>query len=214
MKRISILITLIAALVVMPLTALALPVQIQFSNVGGTPIDITNTSGNVPGDPVVFSYDNSPASGFGTASITSGGITGDTGILDPGPPPIEFNNTLTIDFTGAPIPVIMNLLVTFSMPGMSVNDPFGVMADFFNLGGGVGWVDHVDVPVTIASPNGILQYTGPNLFDYVVINFSTDAPFFEITDVTYEPVPEPGTIILVAAGLLGLGGLRFARRKA
>jgi len=213
MKRITVLITLIAVLVALPITVVALPISIDFSSVPAPPgfIDITNTQGNVPGDPVSFYYDNTPAGGFGTAQINLGGITGDTGILDPGPPPIEFNNTLAVDFTGAPIPEIMKLLVRFSLPGMTLDDSFGAMADFYYLG---DFVNHVDVEVLQADPNGTIQNTCSFIFDYVIISFSTDAPTFQISEITYEPVPEPGTIILVAAGLLGLGGLRFARRKA
>jgi hypothetical protein len=205
MKQKSLLITLVAALLALPLTAGALPVSVNFAQVT-TPIDITlPATGTV--DQVTFSYDNSPAGG-GSAEVNSSGIIGVTGILDPGPPPFERNNTLIIDFTGTPIPQIYYLLVTFSLPGMTADDPFGAMADLFYQG---AFVSHVDVPVFQADPNGTITSAGP-IFDTAFLNFSSDASLFLITDVTYEAVPEPGTIILVAAGLLGLGVLRRTKK--
>ncbi len=208
MKRMSILVTLIAALIAIPLTAIAsaLPITIDFSQTPTTDITFPHS---VTIDNVTFYYDNTPA-GNGVAVVNSIGITGDTGaITNPGPSQVEANNVLTIDFTVTPIPQIYKLLVKFSLPGISKDDPSGAFADLFLLG---AWVAHVDVPIFMADPNATVQYSG-TAFDQIFLSFSADAPKFFVSEVTYTPVPEPGTIILVAAGLLGLGVLRRGKKK-
>ncbi len=204
MKLTSILVTLIAALVAIPLTAAALPITIDFSKTATTDITLPHTA---TVDQVTFAYDNTTA-GFGTATVDTSGIVGDTGFLDPGPPVVEANNVLSIDFTATPIPQIYRLLINFHMPGMSTTDPYGSFADMFFLGVPVG---HVDVEVQQGDVPASMLYVGP-AFDKVFMSFSADAPKFYITEITYEAVPEPGTIILVAAGLLGLGVLRRSKK--
>ena len=44
--------------------------------------------------------------------------------------------------------------------------------------------------------------------------FSIDAPYFSVSNITYDTtvVPEPSTLIVIAAGFLGLSGLKLRRK--
>jgi hypothetical protein len=68
-------------------------------------------------------------------------------------------------------------------------------------------------------PNLELDMTITNYFDQQVgINYDdTDAPFFlrqngDVIRGTFTQTPEPGTLILLGAGLLGLAAVSFLRK--
>lgn len=209
MKRTSILITLIAALMAIPLTATAspLPITIDFSQTVTTDITLPNHYAII--NSVIFDYDNTNAlingNFAGAAQVDSTGVTGDTGITIG---QNELSNLLEINFVNRPVPQIYKLNIIFNLIGMTKDDPLGAFADFSLLG---NFVNHLDVAVLMAQPSGVFVYTGP-AFDLIQLSFTTDASKFHISEITYAPVPEPGTIVLVAAGLLGLGVLRRTRK--
>ncbi len=50
--------------------------------------------------------------------------------------------------------------------------------------------------------------------DISYIKFHDDGGFVSLSTLRYEsPIPEPGTLVLLGTGLLGLGALRFRRKK-
>ena len=191
--------------------ALALTIPVNFNLVNGT-VDITNPNPPVLIGDVGIGYDEQGAGTTAFVSDSTGtygaGIHGGTGIIAPGPPPVELNAAVQLNFVTAPIlPYILHL--GFILDGPAMTDPIGLAA-YFTLQN--NYVAYLELPVTLNTPT---TYDFPvGVFDYVTLYFTADASLFHITDLAYDPVPEPSTMVLLASGLLGLGVLRFARRKA
>jgi hypothetical protein len=158
---------------------------------------------------VTLSYDN-----FGstddTAAIDSSGIHGTTygalifGFSAPATG-LYFDFSLLGAVTSNPGPQsIDDALVILTYNG-------GNFVDFRSIAASFTPYDS-QVDPTLGDALGNLAYSGA-AFDQAIMYFSTVSPNFSVTDVCYQPVPEPTTIVLLATGLFGLGSRRLFGRK-
>lgn len=194
-------------LLCLSVVAMALPVTVDFSALGSTPVDITTPS-SYSLNGVTFRYDDFE-SGVDTAQIDAAGIFGSTyGMLV-----LEFDapvKALSFDFS----------LLGFTEP----EDVYEAL--FVTLKNGGEDVDDVLAP-SIFTPydpgdlaqggdgNGVFAYSN-GAFDRAFMFFSTDAPYFSVSNVSYElvnTVPEPGAGAVMITGLVTLPGLRLLRRR-
>ncbi|OGC80872.1 MAG: hypothetical protein A2W07_01680 [candidate division Zixibacteria bacterium RBG_16_43_9] len=61
-----------------------------------------------------------------------------------------------------------------------------------------------------------LVASGSEIFngDISYLKFSDNGGFVSLSTLRYDsPIPEPGTLVLLGTGLLGLGAFRFRRKK-
>lgn len=206
MKRLLVIMAVLAQIVVAG-AAFAAPVTVDFSTIAVDPpgfFDIT--TGGTPGsytlDGITFSYDNFE-SVLDTATIYELGVFGSTG----GSLMFDFASPATalrFDFSlpGVFDPVLGALqVITFSMDGIDLG--YSVSADATGLS-------------SFGETAGVLDFAnGP--FNKAQMFFTTDVLTFSIDSLSYEPavaaVPEPGMLMLLAAGLFGLAGARRTGRQ-
>ena len=203
---------IIAAVLLLAQFAVAGPASatlVDFSDMQET-IDITqaiNPAG-YSASGVTFSYDDF-GSGVDFATVDSFGIFGTT----PG--------VLLLDFATPSTALNLN----FSLLEAVLADPqtgqipdaltvlffrAGNMSDFTSASADFQANDPGDL--TLGFATGALAYSGLS-FDHAELYFSTDAPFFTVDNVSYQPVPEPTSFVLLALGLLVLGSWRYYRRR-
>jgi len=86
----------------------------------------------------------------------------------------------------------------------------GIFSDFRTAAADYLAYDPADPTLGFAS--GAFAYSGP-AFDHAELYFWPDAQLFTADSVSYRPVPEPATFVLLALGLLAFGGWRYCGRK-
>ena len=66
---------------------------------------------------------------------------------------------------------------------------------------------------TFTPPNGYNVYAGFTRSSYDIKYFEIAGDFFAVDDLQFQPIPEPGTFLLLGTALLGLGVVGRIRRK-
>lgn len=199
MKWVFVIIALLGQLVA---TGAAMAVTVDFSGVITT--DITNSSYPIGG--ISFRYDDF-ASGVDFATIGPSGIFGTTGgvlVSDFSTPATALNVGFSLLDAVSTGPQIPDALTALFYSGGTFLDFVSVAADFSAY--------DPTVDPTFGLAIGTLAYSGP-AFDQALMYFSLDAPFFTVDSVSYQPVPEPGTFLLLVSSLIGLGSWRIFRRR-
>lgn len=217
MKWISVVIALLIQLTASP----AFAISVDFSSLGppafDPPLTVDITAPNsLTLSGVTFTYDNFGSTHpFDTASADMGGIFGST------------YGALNLDFgTG-----VSALTFDFGLFGVPDQDP--ALAAIFDNGDVVSLAG-LFTPYDPQAPSqgdifGNFSYTAPSIFRMASIIFSPvvdpgqttpDAYvpyFFSIGNMSYDPavapVPEPGTVLLLALGFAGLAGARVYKRR-
>ncbi len=64
----------------------------------------------------------------------------------------------------------------------------------------------------IIGSNSLLSLSSSN-FDIAYVLYHDYGDYYVLDDIAYNPIPEPGTLMLLGTGLLGLGAFRFRRKK-
>lgn len=188
-------------------SALALIVPVDFSSVTNT-TDITLPN-SLAFNGISFTFDNggvNPDPTFGnpnTAFIDTNGITGNAyGTLIFNFSQMAFK--LNVDYallngTPLPLPVTDGLTVLFSSGG-NIVDNLTIPASFYNGNG-----DAAGQLVYSAAPSVY--------FDQAQLIFSADAPYFNVSAVSAEIVPEPSSYALAIVGIGVIACGRFVRRR-
>jgi len=169
----------------------------------------------VPGPPEVTLTLVPTGSGFladlrGTAGLTFGdpvisNVTITDGVPFGGTPP-PFNNSLML---GLNYPAFSEFIVlTFDFSSLVTLPADGPGPDAFILGGGI--------PLTPITDPGLQALLKTNVygFEFDSVAFGTDGQaFFSYHLASVDAVPEPGTLLLLATGLLGGGARMFRVRR-
>jgi hypothetical protein len=186
----------------MSVTGLVMAVTVDFSVLGTDSINITAPDSYTLNG-ITFRYDDF-GSGTDTAQLDASGIFGSA------------YGSLIFDFST----LATSLNFDFSVLGVTQSSDDALFIVFKNGGSDVTdmLVPASYVPYDPSDPTaggdafGTLSYSGA-AFDQALMVFSPSAPLFSVANVSFEPVPEPSSLILLASGILGLGGLRSFRQK-
>jgi len=128
--------------------------------------------------------------------------------------------TAGIDINGVTVDPSGSLILNFASPITNLQLGF-VFLNSLPEGSSAGTLSAIVDPNTLqlpdATPASGLNYGG--IFETLTLypNPGDGDQYFRVTSINYDnvsTVPEPSTMVLLAAGLFGLGMLRQARRKA
>jgi len=193
--------------------AMAATVGVDFT---GLTADITNNPYWING--VTFSYTpiSADTAAFADGAILSNGI----GLL-----------TMVFDFPAIGLDFDFSVLGVPDLP--SPNAPYqtgDVLSDgfaFFNSGDSAILFATISGQSTYTPPeceetkgcemsawdaDGTFHYAGPG-FSQADVYFQPTAAYFDVKNVSYDPAPEPGTIVLFACGLAIVGARRTLKRS-
>jgi len=198
--------SIIFALVIAAIPALAGIVNVDFLSLSGGPFDGADlTAGSVPLSGITFAYDTQgPVPPFlpDVAYISSTGIYGfntDAGGLLSGALNLAFDYPVVglsfiysvYDVRGA---VVDDVFATFT--------PLGLLED---LTGTFGYGSLASLPTGVTPFSLATLYFGDGIAGH---SFTIDSIQYDST------VPEPGTVALLACGLLGLCGRKLLRSRS
>jgi hypothetical protein len=192
-----------AAILALSATAQAGPVAVDFSvlMVAGVDhaVDITTPS-SITLNGVTFTYDNfgTPINELGDpvfAQAQAFGIFGNPN-----------NGVLEMSFA-TPVTGLSFLYSNLSNTVGPVEDALLALLGFPNG-------DLNGIVITPGNLNDSLtfDYQGP-AFSVASLYFAVEAQYFTIENITYTPVPEPSTLLLLGSGLAGLAGLGWRRNR-
>jgi len=153
----------------------------------------TPFSDTVGGVEATFTSSGDPG-GFAVTPFSFSSLTGNV-LLAPGPAGLN-NLTLTIVFSGVQTSISMNF---------ATNSEIGTLfkLDAFNGTSAVGSAAATGIiPSGFSFPEGVISFSG-SAFNSVVLS-SPEALDFAIDNVTVKVVSEPGSLLLLLFGALGI----------
>ena len=199
-------------------SALAAPITVDFTALGDNTVDITaqNTPAGITLNGVNMQFDT-----YGdTRDFASADRLGIYGVSHNGPINLSFNTGIA----GTVGTSVRGLSLDFSLEGVTgpVPDDNGsaLMAYVSTADGSVGdtaIVSGIYTPYDAAIP-GLGSVTGHLVYDGIAFDQATiwfafptdgyDIPLFTVSNISYDVVPEPATM-----SLLAIGGIAMLRRK-
>lgn len=212
MKKLLVAMSLIAQIAI---AGTAMATVVDFSALGppanDPPISLDITAAINPtgytGNGVTFRYEDF-GSGVDYAIVDPSGIFGTVAgalLLDFAAPAtgLAFTFSLLDVWPDPPAGKILDAVIVLLFSA-------GVLSDFSSIDADFLPYDPADPISGMAA--GLFAYSGP-AFDHAELYFWPDAQLFTMDGVSYQPVPEPATFVLLALGLLALGGWRYYGRK-